>query len=156
MPLIVVLMLMVGCAPHKEMPPTITETHKPTISQSEEPPEKSETEKPVEIEQDDSEDVAESVDDACERYAELYSASHIVHDLYMYEKAWLVGDNNIVQVVSIAGYDDVVVLSRESVERVEHSIFSDFASVTIFDKSGKSISIMLPPEDVPHLLKRLE
>ena len=89
-----------------------------------------------------------SIERARKQYAELYETSHMFTDMYMVEKAWLIGKENIVQLISIAGFNDVSILTRESIERIEQASFSNFASVTIFDKTGDSISLMVYPEEL--------
>ena len=65
------------------------------------------------------------IEDARSQYAELYDTTHTFTDMYMAEKAWLIGDENIVQLTSIVGFNDVAVLTRSNIERIEQASFAD-------------------------------
>ncbi len=88
------------------------------------------------------------IEDTRKQYAELYDTTHTFADMYMVEKAWLIGDENIVQLTSIAGFNDVVVLTRNNIERIEQASFADFATISIIDKTGQTLSLMILPEDL--------
>lgn len=47
-------------------------------------------------------------------------------------------------------------ITQASVERVEHSTIMNFCNVSVFDKTGKSISIMVSPEDAEKLLELIK
>ena len=77
-------------------------------------------------------------------------------DLYLPAKCWLVGKENIVEIISVGGIDDVTVTEHTAVERVEHLGVDEFTSISVFDKTGQSISIMVSPEDAGKLLDLIE
>lgn len=81
------------------------------------------------------------------RYAAFYHTSAAFEDLYMPQKVWLIGDKAIVQLVSFSGYHDATILFRACIERIEQSSLPGFGSVTVFDKSGQSISITVSSAD---------
>ena len=85
-------------------------------------------------------------------YAEKYDTEYRFTDLYLPAKCWLVGKENIVEIISVGGIDDVTVTEHTAVERVEHSTVMNYCNVTVFDKTGQSISIIVSPEDSEKLL----
>jgi len=88
------------------------------------------------------------IENSRKQYAGLYNTSREFEDLYIPEKAWLIGNEYIVQLMSIAGFNDASVISCENIERIEQSSFGDFASITVYDKTGQSITIMVCPDDL--------
>ena len=108
-------------------------------------------------ENDQSTATDNSKDDGWLTYVERYDAEYRFADLYLPEKCWLVGKENIVELVSVQGMDKVVVMSQTAVERVEHTNIGDFTIVSLFDKTGQSISIMVSTEDgekLPGLIQK--
>lgn len=91
-----------------------------------------------------------------EGYAKLYNTNGEFHDLYMAEKAWLIGTDIIVQVISIGGFDDITALALNADARVEHSVYENCALVTVYDKTGQAISLMVCPEDALTLAELLK
>ena len=100
-------------------------------------------------------DLDNSVQKACKQYAELYGSSHVFADMYMDEKSWLIGEDDIVQLISFAEFNDVTVLARGSVERIEQASFDSFATITIFDKTGHTISLFVLPKDLSSIVELL-
>ena len=101
--------------------------------------------------------VAERVDETTQssfseearaEFSKLYDTSHLFVDMYMAEKAWLVGEQNIVQLISFADFNDATVLARDNIERIEQSSFGDIASITVFDKTGQTVSLMVSPDEL--------
>ena len=76
--------------------------------------------------------------------------------MYMAEKAWLIGDENIVQLTSIAGFNDVAVLTRSNIERIEQTSFADFSTISIIDKTGQTLSLMILPEELLVIIELLK
>lgn len=97
-----------------------------------------------------------SIDNIRKEYAELYDSSDMFVDMYIAEKSWLIGEEHIVQLISFAGFNNVSVLPRNSIERIEQASFDDFSNVTVFDKTGKSVSIMVTPEELPKIIALLK
>lgn len=89
-----------------------------------------------------------SFSETVDKYAQLYSATDKISDMYMAEKVWLVRRDNIVQLISISGFDSVTVIPRSSVERVEQTSVGAFATVTVIDKTGQEISISVDSSTV--------
>ena len=98
----------------------------------------------------------DSTDDVWLTCAERYGAEHRFADLYLPAKCWLVGKENIVEIISVGGIDDVTVTEHTAVERVEHLGVDEFTSISVFDKTGQSISIMLLPKDAENLLRLIK
>jgi hypothetical protein len=94
--------------------------------------------------------------DAWLTYAEKYETEHLFEDLYIPEKCWLIGNENIVEIISLGDIDNVTAINQSSVERVEHSNVMNFSNITVFDKTGKSISIMVSPEEFEMLMKLVD
>lgn len=96
------------------------------------------------------------IEDVRKQYAELYDTTHMFTDMYMGEKAWLIGDKNIVQLTSIAGLNDAAVLSRNNIERIEQASFADFATVSIIDRTGQTLSLTISPEELLLIIELLK
>ena len=86
-------------------------------------------------------------EDARKQLSELYNTSQVFEDLYMVEKVWLIGKENVVQLISFGDYDDICVLSRDNIEKIKISSFSDFAKMTVYDKTGQSISLTVHSDE---------
>ncbi len=97
-----------------------------------------------------------SVVEAREQYAKMYNTTHVFTDMYIPEKAWLIGEENIVELTSIAGFNDVSALTRDSIERVEQTSFSGFATVKIIDKTGNALSLTVHPQELFEILDLIE
>lgn len=96
------------------------------------------------------------IEDTRKQYSELYDTTHTFTDMYMVEKAWLIGDENIVQLTSIAGFNDAIVLTRSNIERIEQASFADFATISIIDKTGQTLSLMISPEELLEIIELLK
>jgi len=95
-------------------------------------------------------------EDAWIAYSEKYGTECHFTDLYVPSKCWLVGDENVVELMSLGGIDDATVINRASIERVEHTNITELTTISVFDKTGKSISIMLSSEDAEKLLELIK
>lgn len=89
-------------------------------------------------------------------YAEKYDTEYRFTDLYLPAKCWLIGNENIVEIISLGDIDNVTAINQSSIERVEHSTVMDFSNITVFDKTGKSISIILSQEETDKLLELID
>ena len=87
-------------------------------------------------------------EEARAEFSKLYDTSHVFVDMYMSEKAWLIGEQNIVQIISFTDFNDATVLARDNIERIEHSSFGNAASITVFDKTGQTLSLMVSPDEL--------
>lgn len=90
-------------------------------------------------------------------YAEKYEADSFFEDAYIPMKCWLIGKENIVEVISLEDIDSVTVIEKSAVERIEHQSIGEFTNVSIYDKTGKNISIILAKdsfESLQNLLKQ--
>ena len=112
----------------------------------------------IEIVEEEAPSIAndDSKDDGWLTYAEKYNTEHRFADLYVPAKYWLVGKENIVEIISVGGIDDVTVMEHKTVERVEQLNVDEFTNISVFDKTGKSISIMVSLEDAGKLLDLIE
>ncbi len=148
--LLILSLCLCGCAkkeaplPTKEVV-TEAETHSPTHEAETEP-----YSEPTE-EATQAEEAGKLLE-----YAEKYKTEHIFTDKYVPLKSWLVGSENIVEVISAGGIDSVTVTEHTSVERVGYFNAGEFISVTVYDKAKGSISIMLAPDEANKLLALLE
>ena len=88
-------------------------------------------------------------------YMEQYGAQHCFVDVFFPEKCWLICEETIVQLISFEGFDDVTVIDRASVERVQSLSLGDCVSVEIFDRTNQTISIMVSLPDAEPLLELL-
>lgn len=89
-------------------------------------------------------------------YMERYGAEHCFVDALMREKCWLVCDDAIIQLISIADYDDVITVSHDSAERVQYASFDNFVSIEVFDRTNQSILIIVDTQQAEPLLALLE
>lgn len=147
---VILALLLAGCTTqtttlpkeHNKKPvPTVTHVDEPANS-------KVPTSQPLETK--------ENITEVFDTYARTYEAEKRFEDLYIPAKCWLLGDENIVEVISLDNVDNVTVITQSSVERVEHSTIMNFCNVTVFDKTGKSISIMVSPEEFEMLMKLVD
>lgn len=146
--IIIAVLLLGGCA-KRETEVHTKKTEVPAVMQTTE-----EIEDVKEIEQSYVSD--KNNEDAWIAYSEKYGTEFRFTDLYVPSKCWLVGDENMVELMSLGGIDDATVINRASIERVEHSTVMDFSNITVFDKTGKSISIMVSPEEFEMLMKLVD
>lgn len=143
---VILTLLLAGCTTQKT---TLHKEHNkksaPTVTQVDESANsKALTSQPLETKENKTE--------VFDTYAQKYEAEKRFEDLYIPAKCWLLGDENIVEVISLGNVDNVTVIKQSSVERVEHSTVMNFSNITVFDKTGQSISIMVSPEDSEKLL----
>ena len=95
-------------------------------------------------------------EEARAEFSKLYDTSHVFVDMYMSEKAWLIGEQNIVQIISFSDFNDATVLARDNIERIEHSSFGNAASITVFDKTGQILSLMVSPDELLEIVEVLK
>ena len=76
--------------------------------------------------------------------------------MYMAEKAWLIGEQNIVQIISFTDFNDATVLARDNVERIEQSSFGNAACITVFDKTGQILSLMVSQDSLLEIVALLK
>ncbi len=149
---ILLLMFSFGGCAKKEAKLPEEETHMPKETQS--ITDDREGESSVQAEKDDESEVTdEYIKEAWLTYAEKYNAEYLFTDFYVTKKCWLIGKENIVDLISIGGIDDVTVIKQTAVERVEHLVLGDFTKISIFDKTGESISIMASADDSDKILE---
>lgn len=147
---VILTLILAGCTTQKT---TLHKEHNkkpvPTVTQVDESANsKAPTAQPLETKENKTE--------VFDTYAQKYEAENRFEDLYIPAKCWLLGDENIVEVISLGNVDNVTVIKQSSVERVEHSTVMNFCNATVFDKTGKSISIMLSQEETDKLLELID
>lgn len=102
------------------------------------------------------EDNAAEIENAIERYCELYNADHVYRDVAVPQKAMLIGEEQIVELTYFSGYENTKVIERSSLVRVENSRLAMFDIVNIYDKTNQCISVMVEPglsDEIAALLK---
>lgn len=90
-----------------------------------------------------------------DEYAKVYDTHTDFPDMFVTEKHLLIGDETIVELFVIGDFCDAVSISRKDVERIEHSVFEEFASITIYDKTKKTISLTVAPDILNNILEIL-
>ena len=111
--IIIAALLLGGCA-KQETEVHTKKTEVPAVMQTTE-----EIEDVKEIEQSYVSD--KNNEDEWIAYSEKYGTECRFTDLYVPAKCWLVGDENMVELMSLGGIDDATVINRASIERVEHT-----------------------------------
>ena len=96
------------------------------------------------------------IDNTRKQYTELYETIYMFTDMYIVGKAWLIGDENIVQLTSVGGFSEATVLTRNNIEKIEQASFDDFATVSIIDKTSQILSLMISSEDLLVILELLK
>lgn len=144
--LLYIALLLVGCAPTEE------DVSNSSISPAQTPV-LEDTDSKRRWDESASEQMDETTQNIfCEEarveFSKLYNTPHLFVDMYMAEKAWLIGEQNIVQLISFADFNDATVLARDNIERIEQSSFGDVASITVFDKAGQTLSLMVSPDEL--------
>ena len=152
---IIVLVLLLGGCTEKEA--ELSGERKPVTEETIAPAEvhTEEYSEPV-MESDRKTTTDNNKEDGWLTYAEKYETEYCFTDLYISAKCWLVGKENIVEIISVGGIDDVTIMEHKAVERVEHLNIGEFTTISVFDKTGQSISIMVSPEDAGKLLDLIE
>lgn len=89
------------------------------------------------------------------KYTKMYNTNIDFSDMYVAEKHLLIGDEVIVELFVIGDFCNVVSISKKNIERIEHSVFEEFASVTIYDKTKQTISLTVTPENLNKILEFL-
>jgi len=89
------------------------------------------------------------------QYKALYNAYKVFEDSYMPEKAWLIGPEYIVELLTVNDLNYVSVISRESIYRIEQSSFGDFVYITVYDKIGQSITITANSDDLISIIESI-
>lgn len=85
-------------------------------------------------------------------YMEQYGAQHCFEDVFFPEKCWLICEETIVQLISFEGFDDVTVIDRASVERVQSLSLGNCVSIEAFDRTNQTVSIMVSPQEADTML----
>lgn len=102
------------------------------------------------------EDHTAEMENAIKRYSELYNADRAYRDITVPQKALLIGDEQIVELTYLPGYENTNVTERSSVVRVEDSRLDAFDIVNIYDKTNQCISVIVEPgmsDEIAVLLK---
>ena len=84
---------------------------------------------------------------AWEKYAMQYGAEDVFADLYTPGKYLLIGEDTVVLLVSIGGYDQLTVMDRYAIARVEQKNLPDFTQIEIYDKTDEKLSLIVSPQD---------
>ena len=126
--LFLLLCTLSGCSSHREtsVPEKLTEA--PTFESTTEAP-------------------ALPAEPAWEKYAMQYGAEDMFADLYTPGKYLLIGEDTVVLLVSIGGYDELTLMDRDAVARVEQKNLPDFTQIEIYDKTDEKLSLIVSPED---------
>ena len=90
-------------------------------------------------------DPADGMEKAVKRYCALYHAEHVYYDIAVPQKALLIGEEQIVELLCVSGYEQTTVINRASVVRVESDRLGTFDVVKIYDKTNQCISVMVEP-----------
>lgn len=83
--------------------------------------------------------------------AEQYKTDYCFTDLDMPGKLWLVGTDNIIQVLSTGGVVTVTVIRQTAIVRTESMLFEEYAIIEVVDKTNQSISILTAPANADTL-----
>ena len=83
--------------------------------------------------------------------AEQYKTDYCFTALDMPGKLWLVGTDNIIQVLSTGGVVTVTVIRQAAIVRTESILFEEYAIIEVVDKTNQSISILTAPENADTL-----
>jgi len=150
----ILIFFLTGCSTPKaslpdERPEEYANTQTLTVTRVDEFTDSSETKTQATENKEDEKDVWLT-------YAEKYETEHHFSDLYIPAKCWLVGKENIVEIISVGGIDDVTIMEHKAVERVEHLNIGEFTTISVFDKTGQSISIILSQEETDKLLELID
>ena len=152
--LLYIALLLVGCAPTEE------DVSNSSISPAQTPV-LEDTDSKTRWDESASEQMDETTQNSfCEEaraeFSKLYDTSHIFVDMYMAEKAWLIGEQNIVQLISFSDFNDATILARDNIERLEQSSFGEVVSITVFDKTGQILSLMVSPDELLEIVELLK
>ena len=60
------------------------------------------------------------------------------------------------QLISFADFNDATILARDNIERLEQSSFGEVVSITVFDKTGQILSLMVSPDELLEIVEVLK
>ena len=100
--------------------------------------------------------VSEAPEPVWKPYAEKYGAEYGFTDIYLPERVWLIGEENIVQLLLFDGAETVTVIRRSALERVESLALSTEVTLRAYDKTMNYILIMVTAEDAEAILALLQ
>lgn len=99
-----------------------------------------------------AEDLAAGMEEAVEQYRALYHAEHVYRDALVPQKVLLIGEEQLVELTWVSGYEQTKAIERSSVIRTETGSLDAWDSVRIYDKTGQCISIMVEPGTAEELV----
>lgn len=91
-----------------------------------------------------------------QRYAEEYDLQYCFEDIYVPHKCWMIGETCVMQLVTFADMDELVIMMRDSIDHVKVCSFEQFVSVELYDSTGKTISILVSSPDAEAILAELQ
>ena len=90
-----------------------------------------------------------------ERYKTLYEAEDIYPDLYFDGKFLFVGKSSVVCLIVIGNTQDSTIISKQNIAKVDDFVSGEFGSITIYDKTGETVSIMVKPEETKEIISAI-
>lgn len=100
----------------------------------------------------DEEEANVNNDELIKKYIADYNAHSVFNDIYVQEKNLIISDEEVVELFIIGDFCDVKSLKKAEIERIEHTVFEEFAAIRVFDKTGKMVSISVAPKEVEKVL----
>lgn len=90
-----------------------------------------------------------------DKYRALYSIEEIYSDLYFDGKFLLVGKNSVVCLIVIGDVEDTTVISKQNIAKAEDFVSGEFGSITIYDKNGETVGIMVKPKETKEIISAI-
>ena len=90
-----------------------------------------------------------------DKYRALYEAEEIYSDLYFDGKFLLIGKSSVVCLIVIGDVEDATVISKQNIAKAEDFVSGEFGSITIYDKTGETVGIMVKPEETKDIISAI-
>ena len=100
-------------------------------------------------------DGAAGQEEILDRYLERFGADSYYRDAFIDFKYFILNDSELVCLVAIENAEQTTVVPLESIARVEQTNTGAFTVVTVYDRTGASVSIDLDDAKAAELLQRI-
>lgn len=105
--------------------------------------------------QDISNDSAFDPSAILEQYQSKYNASVKFQDVFLHQKYLLINSKEVIQLLLLPNNEQAIVVPIGSISHIKRNTIDNFVDITIYDKTGKTISIYVDQESADEIIKML-
>ena len=98
----------------------------------------------------------EQTENTLKQYEDLYETNYRISDAFVPQKVWLIGEKSLVEVFALKGVNNATVVEKKNIQRVEHKAVATFTTVTVYDKTGNSLTLSVENEKATEVLGMLQ